>query len=81
MYDLPVFREFLHDGEHGYLVSLNDRRQMADRLLKLLRNNSLRCEISRHNAEYVGRFTWERAADQEENALFCILAGQLENPK
>lgn len=72
-YDLPVFREFLNDGEHGYLVPLNDHRQMADRLLKLLRNDPLRREISRRNVEYTQRFTWERATDQEENALLDIL--------
>lgn len=72
-YDLPVFREFLNDGEHGYLAPSDDHRQMADRLLALLRNDSLRCEISRRNAEYAGQFSWERATAQEENALLDVL--------
>ncbi len=72
-YDLPTFRGFLNDGEHGFLAPVDDHRQMADRLLKLLQNDSLRCEISRRNAEYARRFTWERATDQEENTLLDVL--------
>ncbi|MBA3474636.1 MAG: glycosyltransferase family 4 protein [Rubrobacter sp.] len=78
-YDLPIFREFLNDGEHGYLVPLDDHRQMADRLLKLLRNDSLRREISYRNAEYAGQFSWERATEQEESTLLSVLAGRREH--
>ena len=80
VYDLPVFREFLKDGEHGYVVPLDDHRQVADRLLELLQNDSLRREISRRNAEYARRFTWERATDQEEEVLFSVLARRPEKP-
>jgi len=80
-YDLPVFREFLTDGEHGYLVPLDDHRQMADRLLELLRDDELRREMSHRNAEYARQFTWERAADQEESALLHVLAGRHRNPR
>lgn len=79
VYDLPVFDEFLNDGEHGYLVPLDDHRQMADRLLKLLRNDSLRRKISCRNAEYAGQFSWERATEQEESILLYVLAGRREN--
>lgn len=80
-YDLPVFREFLNDGEHGYLVPLNDHRQMADCLLKLLRNNPLRREISHLNVKYARRFTWERATNQEEHTLLRVLEGRREYSK
>jgi glycosyltransferase involved in cell wall biosynthesis len=80
-YDLPVFREFLNDGEHGYLVPLDDHRQMADRLLKLLRNDPLRVEISCLNVEYARRFTWERATNQEESILFSVFEERSEYPK
>jgi glycosyltransferase involved in cell wall biosynthesis len=53
-YDLPVFREFLSDGDHGYTAPVDDHQQTANRLLKLLRYDSLRREISRRNAEYAG---------------------------
>ncbi len=72
-YDLPAFRGFLNDGEHGFLAPLDDHRPMADRLLELLQNGPLRREISRRNAEYARRFTWERATDQEENTLLDVL--------
>ena len=78
-YDLPVFREVFNGGEHGFLVSLDDHRQMADRLLKLLQDDSLRYEVSRRNLEYAGQFSWERATDQEENALLCVLAERHKN--
>jgi len=80
VYDLPVFREFFKDGEHGYLVPLNDHAQMADRLLELLQNDSLRREISDRNVQYARQFTWERATDQEENTLFQVLARRREKP-
>ena len=80
-YDLPVFREFLNDGEHGYLVSLDDHRQMAARLIELLRDDALRREMSRRNVEYARQFTWERATDQEESALFHVLAERRGNPE
>jgi len=80
VYDLPVFREFLKDGEHGYVVPLNDHAQMADRLLGLLQNDSLRHEISERNVQYARQFTWERVTDQEENTLFQMLARSREKP-
>src|SRR5215217_5177500 len=70
VYDLPVFQEFLKDGEHGYVVAINDHAQMANRLLDLLQNDSLRHEISNRNVLYARQFTWERVTDQEENTLF-----------
>jgi glycosyltransferase involved in cell wall biosynthesis len=79
-YDLPVFRDFMNDGEHGYLVPLDDHQQMANRLLKLLQNDSLRQEISYRNAGYAQRFTWERATDQEESTLLYVLAQRRDIP-
>ena len=79
-YDLPVFRDFMNDGEHGYLVPLDDHRQLANRLLKLLQNDSLRREISHRNVQHARQFTWERATDQEENTLFRVLATRRETP-
>jgi glycosyltransferase involved in cell wall biosynthesis len=78
VYDLPVFRELLEDGEHGYVVPLNDHTQMADCLLKLLQDDSLRHEISDRNVQYARQFTWERATNQEENILFRVLATRRE---
>ena len=78
-YDLPAFQGWLTEGEHGFLVPINDYGQMADRLLKLLQNDSLRREISTRNVEYARRFTWERAADQEESTLLCVLASWCRN--
>jgi glycosyltransferase involved in cell wall biosynthesis len=80
VYDLPVFQEFLKDGEHGYVVAINDHAQMADRLLYLLHNDSLRHEISDRNVLYARQFTWERVTDQEENTLFQLLARRREKP-
>jgi glycosyltransferase involved in cell wall biosynthesis len=79
-YDLPVFREFLNNGEHSYLVPLNDHRPLADRLLKLLRNDLLQREISHRNAEYARQFTCERATEQEENALLWVLGERRGKP-
>ena len=81
VYDLPAFRGFLHDGEHGFVVSLDDHRQMADRLIEILQDALRRREMSRRNAEYARQFSWERATDQEERTLLSVLEERRKKPR
>ncbi len=73
-FDLPVFREFLRNGEHGYLVTPGNHGQLADRIMTLIHDADLRRRIGEGNAVYSLEFSWERATDQEEAVLLDILS-------
>lgn len=77
-YDLPIFREFITGGEHGFVVAPDDHEQLAACIIKLLRDHSLLEDIGARNRAYAREFTWEKAADQEEATLLRIVSGARE---
>jgi glycosyltransferase involved in cell wall biosynthesis len=57
--------DFFRDGEMGFSVDVPDPDTLADRLLKLLRNPTLRRAISETNVRYAqDRFLASRAAER-----------------
>ena len=63
----------IRDGVDGYIVPIRDPDALADRLLRLYRDEALRREMGESARQYVRQFTWERyygeiAAHYEELA-------------
>jgi glycosyltransferase involved in cell wall biosynthesis len=65
--DLPVFRDNL--GEAALLVPQGDPRALADALLRLEREPSLRAGLAAAAPKAAGRFSWERAAVRTRDVL------------
>lgn len=67
--DLPVFREFLNNGQNGYFVEKANSKKFAEKIVELLRSEEKLDSIGRYNQEYVKRFDWDRAAEMEEEVF------------
>jgi glycosyltransferase involved in cell wall biosynthesis len=63
----------IRDGQDGYIVPIRDADALADRLLRLYRDESLRTEMGASARAYVQQFTWE-AYHQQVIALYDDLA-------
>lgn len=49
-------RELIHNGENGYLVEVNDYKEMADKVCLLLSNSRIREKLSREAFAYAIRY-------------------------
>ncbi len=69
--------ETVKDGITGFLVEKSDPRALAERILRLLRDDDLRESMGRAARQHVlETFTWERAADSLESRYGCLLNEQ-----
>ncbi|HOA23108.1 MAG TPA: glycosyltransferase family 4 protein [Aggregatilineales bacterium] len=64
----------IRDGQDGFVVPIRDPDALADRLLRLYRDENLRREMGRSAWEYVQQFTWE-AYHRQVIAHYEELAG------
>ncbi len=72
--DLDGTPEVVIDGETGFLLAPEDRRGVADRLLRLLRNPQLREDMGRRGRELVRqRFDWQTMVDRLEELYISRL--------
>ncbi len=63
----------IRDHQDGYIVPIRDPDALADRLLRLYRDQELRRDMGRSACEYVQQFTWE-AYHQQVIHLYDDLA-------
>jgi len=60
--DLPGNREWIRDGENGFLVSLGDIEALAERIVYLIRNKEIGQKVSKANRKII----MERAEYEKE---------------
>jgi glycosyltransferase-like protein len=60
--DIPVFREYLVDGESAILVPSGDHHQLAAAMLMLIEDPDMRDRLSAGGSGISQQFTWARAA-------------------
>lgn len=60
--DIPVFREYLVDGETAILVPPNDPHSLAAAMRELIENQSMRDRLAAAGPATVQRYTWAQAA-------------------
>jgi glycosyltransferase involved in cell wall biosynthesis len=69
--------ETVKEGETGFLVEKGDHRALAERILRLLRDDDLRESMGRAARRHVlSTFTWEQAADSLESRYRWLLNKQ-----
>lgn len=60
--DAPGLRDSVKDGQSGFLYPHGDIAALADRLLRLLRDEQLRRRIEEGGLAWAERFNWDNAA-------------------
>lgn len=60
--DIPVFAEYLSDGDDALLAPVGDAAALADALSRLALDPGLRARLVSGGGDVVGRFTWEASA-------------------
>ncbi len=61
--DVEGLRDSIRDYETGFLVNMNDKVEIAEKIGELLRNKNLRDEFSRNAKIWSKKFTWENSAN------------------
>ena len=65
--DLPANREWITDGESGFIVPINDIQALADRITHLLNNNEVRQRFGKAGREVIKeRAEYEREMEKME---------------
>ncbi len=64
--DRPGLRDSIKDGETGFLVPYGDADAMAEKMIRLLTDASLRRRMSDAALAWAGSLTWERCASEME---------------
>jgi glycosyltransferase-like protein len=74
--DLPVFREYLVDGQDALLVPLGDVRGLAAALASVLLDDRRRAGLVAAGHRVAARFTWQESARQHQ-ALYARVADRM----
>jgi glycosyltransferase involved in cell wall biosynthesis len=67
--DVGGHREFAFHEETALLSPIRDPTGLADNILRLVRDSTMRASIAHKGHRYVQQFTWERASDRLETVL------------
>lgn len=67
--DIEGHQEYAFDGKTALLVDVRNARQMADKIIFLIRNNDYRINLARSGNEYVQRFRWDNAIEKMEKVI------------
>ncbi len=68
-------RDFLRDGQSGYLLALDDAAGFTERCQRLIADASMRREMGKMNRERVGQFYIDRCARRYEELFETIVGG------
>ena len=77
--DIPVFREFLRDGENALLARVGDPHALAAALRYVCGDAGLRERLGRAGPTTAARYTWEACAAQHSR-VYEELAGAVSAP-
>lgn len=63
-YDVPGLRDSIRDGFNGILVKDGDIEALSNCIIKILKDDILRRELSKNSLQWAKRFDWDRSAEQ-----------------
>lgn len=71
--DIAGHQEYAFEGKTALLIETKNARQMADKIIYLIKNNSYRIQLARNGNEYVQRFSWDNAIEKMEKVITSLL--------
>jgi glycosyltransferase involved in cell wall biosynthesis len=61
-YDVPGIRDSIINNQTGLLVEFGDRKGLADAIIRILKDERLRIDLSRRALEYARNFDYDKSA-------------------
>jgi len=74
-YDVPGLRDSVVDGVTGLLVGNGDVKDLADKVVTVLKDEALRERLSRNALENAKKFSWDKTAERFEKVIEGTLRG------
>ena len=71
--DIEGHQEYAFEGKTALLVEVRNIRQMADRIIFLIRNNYYRISLAENGNKYVQSFKWVNAIEKIERVIKSVL--------
>lgn len=71
--DIEGHQEYAFDAKTALLVEVRNVKQMADRIIYLIRNNEYRIAMAKNGNEYVQRFRWDNAIEKMRKVIQSVL--------
>lgn len=71
--DVPGLRDSVRDGQTGFLYEYGQIDRLAEKLLIILKDETLRGKLEKQALEWAETFNWDRAAKKFEKVLFEVL--------
>ena len=68
-YDVPGLRDSVKHGYNGLLVENGNIEALANTIINLIKNDSLRKELSKNAVEWAKQFSWDRSAEMFERVI------------
>jgi len=63
-YDVAGLRDSVKNGETGLLAEAGNVEALAEKVVTVLNDDTLRKELSQNALEYSGKFDWDRSAEE-----------------
>jgi len=65
--DIPAFSHLLEEGKYGLLFENENPADLADKLIRLLKDKDLAQKYSRSGLDHAARFDWNQVGDEIMN--------------
>jgi phosphatidylinositol alpha-mannosyltransferase len=65
--NIPAFSQLLEDGKYGLLFENENASDLAEKLIRLLKDKGLARGYSESGSEYAKRFDWTQVGDEIMN--------------
>lgn len=63
------YLEMAKDRQTAFISEINNPKQMADNILKLIEDDNLRCDIAKHGKKFMTQFSWDKSYQKLINIL------------
>ncbi|MEO0176093.1 MAG: glycosyltransferase family 4 protein, partial [candidate division WOR-3 bacterium] len=73
-FKVPGVKDSVKDGFNGFLVDYGDVKGMAERVVQILRDGTLRESLSQNARKFAEKFTWDRTAEEFKGVISEIIS-------
>ncbi len=62
--DIPGYRCVIEDRKNGLLVSPGDHKEIAESIVKIMKNDNLRCSLIKGGLKSAARYSWKKVSKE-----------------